>query len=106
MVRMMTHYMAWANTTMFNSVSRISDTEIVKERQTLFGNIAHTFNHILVVQNIFHGISGLQKSLKISSSAENPRVCTSYAYQRVTEDRHREAFSWIAGKGSSDRLIG
>ncbi len=54
MVRMMTHYMAWANTTMFNSVSRISDAEIVKERQTLFGNIAHTFNHILVVQNIFH----------------------------------------------------
>ena len=53
MVRMMTHYMAWANTKMFNSVSRISDGEIVKERQTLFGNIAHTFNHILVVHNIF-----------------------------------------------------
>ena len=53
MVRMMTHYMAWANTTMFNSVSKISETEIVKERPTLFGNIAHTFNHILVVHNIF-----------------------------------------------------
>jgi len=53
MARMMTCYMAWANTTMFNSVSRISDAEIVKERQTLFGNIAHTFNHILVVHNIF-----------------------------------------------------
>ena len=53
MARMMTHYMAWANTTMFNSVSRIPETEIVKERQTLFGNIAHTFNHILIVHNIF-----------------------------------------------------
>ncbi len=52
-VRMMTHYMAWANTTMFNSVSRIPEAEIVKERQTLFGNIAHTFNHILVVHDIF-----------------------------------------------------
>jgi uncharacterized damage-inducible protein DinB len=45
--------MAWANTTMFNSVSRISDAEVVKERMTNFGNIAHTFNHILVVHKIF-----------------------------------------------------
>jgi uncharacterized damage-inducible protein DinB len=53
MIRMMTHYMAWANTTMFNSVLRIPQAEIVRERQTLFGNIAHTFNHILVVHEIF-----------------------------------------------------
>jgi len=32
MVRMMTHYMAWANTVMLNSVSRLPNKEIVKER--------------------------------------------------------------------------
>lgn len=53
MIRMMTHYMAWANTTMFNSIAKVPDAEIVKDRQTLFGNIAHTFNHILVVHTIF-----------------------------------------------------
>lgn len=53
MARMMAHYMAWANTVMLESVSRLPDAEIVKERQALFGSIAHTFNHIVVVQKIF-----------------------------------------------------
>jgi uncharacterized damage-inducible protein DinB len=52
-VRMMTHYMAWANKVMLNSVSRLPPAEIVKPRQALFGTIAHTFNHILVIEDIF-----------------------------------------------------
>lgn len=52
-VRMMTHYMAWANALMLDSVSSLPNEEIVKERQALFGNIAHTFNHIVVVHEIF-----------------------------------------------------
>ena len=52
-VRMMTHYMAWANKVMLNSVSQLPPAEITKPRQTLFGNIAHTFNHILVIEDIF-----------------------------------------------------
>ena len=52
-VRMMTHYMAWANQVMLNTVSRLPPEEIVKPRQAAFGNIPHTFNHILVVEDIF-----------------------------------------------------
>lgn len=52
-VRMMTHYMAWANKVMLSSVSRLPPAEIVKPRQALFGTIAHTFNHILVIEDIF-----------------------------------------------------
>jgi len=52
-VRMMTNYMAWANKVMLNSVSRLPPAEIVKPRQALFGTIAHTFNHILVIEDIF-----------------------------------------------------
>jgi uncharacterized damage-inducible protein DinB len=52
-VRMMTHYMAWANKVMLESVSRLPPAEIVKPRAALFGNIAHTFNHILVIEDIF-----------------------------------------------------
>ena len=53
LARKMTHYMAWANGVMFDSVARLPAEEIVRERPTLFGNIAHTFNHILVVADIF-----------------------------------------------------
>ena len=52
-VRMMTHYMAWANKVMLNSASQLPPAEIVKPRPTRFGNIAHTFNHILVIEDIF-----------------------------------------------------
>ena len=52
-VRMMTSYMAWANKSMLNSASQLPPAEVVKPRQTRFGNIAHTFNHILVIEDIF-----------------------------------------------------
>ena len=51
--RMMTHYMAWANGVMLDGVARLPDVEIVRPRKALFGNIAHTFNHILVIEKIF-----------------------------------------------------
>ncbi len=51
--RMMTQYMAWANKVMLDSVSKIPPVEITKPRKTLFGTIAHTFNHILVIEDIF-----------------------------------------------------
>ncbi len=51
--RMMTHYMAWANKVMLAGVAKLLDAEIVKLRPALFGNIAHTFNHILVIKKIF-----------------------------------------------------
>ena len=53
LVRKMTHYMAWANGVMLDSVARLPAEEITRERPTLFGNLAHTFNHILVVADIF-----------------------------------------------------
>ena len=51
--RMMTHYMAGANKVMLAGVAKLPDAEIVKPRPALFGNIAHTFNHILVIEKIF-----------------------------------------------------
>jgi uncharacterized damage-inducible protein DinB len=53
MLRMMTSYMAWANKVMLDSAAKTSEFELTRPRQTLFGNIVHTFNHILVVQDIF-----------------------------------------------------
>ncbi len=52
-VKMMTSYMAWANNVMLNSVSELPTEEITKPRKALFGSIAHTFNHILIVEEIY-----------------------------------------------------
>ena len=53
LVRMMVHYMGWANRIMLDATAELPPAEIVKPRATLFGNIAHTFNHILVIDDVF-----------------------------------------------------
>jgi uncharacterized damage-inducible protein DinB len=51
--RLMTHYMEWANALMLESAAKLPPGELEKPRQTLFGTIVHTFNHILVIEDIF-----------------------------------------------------
>ena len=51
--RMMTRYMAWANNVMLEFLEELPEDELTRKRDTLFGSIAHTFNHVLVIQNIF-----------------------------------------------------
>ena len=71
--RMMTHYMAWANTVMLNSVSRLPPAEIVKPRQALFGSIVHTFNHILVIADIFRcHLDGTQHGYTARNTETSP----------------------------------
>jgi uncharacterized damage-inducible protein DinB len=66
LARKMTHYMAWANAGLLDTVAQLPDGEIMKPRQTLFSNMAHTMNHIFVIGDIFrahlegraHGYAG------------------------------------------------
>ncbi|MDE2365001.1 MAG: DinB family protein [Hyphomicrobiales bacterium] len=53
LVRMMVHYMGWANRVMLAAAAELPPEEIVRKRATLFGNIVHTFNHILVIDDVF-----------------------------------------------------
>ncbi len=46
-------YKAWANTVSFDALSQISVEELEKKRQTTFGSILFTLNHIYVVDDIF-----------------------------------------------------
>jgi len=101
LVRMMTHYMAWANTTMFNSVSRIPDAEIVKERQTLFGNIAHTFNHIFVVHHIFQ--AHLERKPH-SYTARNTETSPPFAEVRKLLEKMDQYYVAMAGRLSQAEL--
>lgn len=51
--RMLTHYMAWGNEVIMNSVAKLPGDEITKPRQSLFRDIAHSFQHIFVIGHIF-----------------------------------------------------
>lgn len=53
MLRMMTRYMAWADDVMLANASALSTEELVAARDTLFGSISGTFDHILLVGEIF-----------------------------------------------------
>jgi uncharacterized damage-inducible protein DinB len=50
---MLAHYKAWADDTVFSIVAGLPEGEAVKPRQTIFGNMVHTLNHIHVVDSIF-----------------------------------------------------
>ena len=46
-------YKSWANEVTFSALSKISDAELYKKRDTNFKNIPSTLNHVYVVDNIF-----------------------------------------------------
>ena len=52
-IHRMTAYMAWADDVMLRNAERISDAELMEPRDALFNSIAGTFDHILVVAEIF-----------------------------------------------------
>ena len=52
-VRRMTAYMAWADDVMLKNAEALPDAELMASRDALFGSISGTFDHILVVCEIF-----------------------------------------------------
>jgi len=53
MVRMMTRYMAWADEVMLENAAALPAGALVAPRDTLFGSVSGTVDHILVVGEIF-----------------------------------------------------
>ena len=47
------NYKSWANEVTFSALSKISDVELFKPRDTNFKNIPSTLNHAYVVDDIF-----------------------------------------------------
>lgn len=52
-VQMLTRFKAWSDEAMFQSLSTVSEEELLKERPTTFKTILQTMNHIFVVDDIF-----------------------------------------------------
>jgi len=100
-VRMMTHYMAWANTVMLAGVAKLPDAEIVKPRAALFGNIAHTFNHILVIEKIFQAhLEGTSHPYR----ARNTETAPPFAEVRRELERMDRYYVDLAEKSNETEL--
>ncbi|MFT6917272.1 MAG: putative damage-inducible protein DinB [Motiliproteus sp.] len=50
---MLTRYKGWANDLTFTAVCGLPAAEVIKPRQTRFGNMVHTLNHVYVIDAIF-----------------------------------------------------
>ncbi len=53
LVHRMTAYMAWGNDVVLNNAAQLPAVELMEPRDTLFGSIAGTFDHILLIEEIF-----------------------------------------------------
>jgi uncharacterized damage-inducible protein DinB len=49
----LTRYTAWANDLLFQALSELPESELVAERQIIFGNILRTLNHVYVMDVVW-----------------------------------------------------
>ncbi|WP_207886637.1 DinB family protein [Pseudomonas sp. 30_B] len=71
-LKMLVRYKAWANGLTFDSVMSLPDGEALRPRQTRFGNMVHTLNHVYVVDDIFrHHLQG-RKHHYTARNTEHP----------------------------------
>lgn len=74
-VQMLTRYKAWANEITFKRVSTLPQEEIVKERQTTFGSIIHTLNHLYVIDDMFKAhLEGRKHGYTARNTETSPRL--------------------------------
>ena len=72
-IRMLTRYKAWANDLIFSAVSELPYEEAIKQRNTRFGNIVHTLNHVYVIDDVFQAhLQGREHGYTARNTREHP----------------------------------
>lgn len=111
-VHRMTAYMSWADDIMLTTTQQMSDADLLGPRDSLFGSIAGTFDHVLVVAEMFrahvegwdhpHRARQRDATLSFSEIAERLRAMNDYYVdlaRRLTEAELAEviAFRFVDG---------
>jgi len=52
-IRMLMRYTSWANEQLFAAVAALPHGQATKMRETVFGNMVHTLNHVYVIDQIW-----------------------------------------------------
>lgn len=74
-LRMLVLYKQWANSLTYHQVMALPEGEALKQRQTRFGNMAHTLNHVFVVDDIFrHHLDGRKHAYTARNTDTTPPI--------------------------------
>ncbi|MEA3116716.1 MAG: hypothetical protein QOG58_6515 [Caballeronia sp.] len=74
-VRMLTRYKAWANELIFSMLKDMPYEEVIRPRQTRFGNMVHTLNHIYVIDAVFQAhLQGREHGYAARNTPSHPSL--------------------------------
>jgi uncharacterized damage-inducible protein DinB len=80
------NYKAWANELTFSTVHDLPDGEATKQRQTRFGNIVHTLNHVYVIDDIFKAhLEGKSHSYTARNTETHPPLAELWEAQKAMD---------------------
>jgi uncharacterized damage-inducible protein DinB len=83
------HYKAWANQMMFSRLAELPEEALLAERQTLFGNMLHTLNHVYAMDTVWQAhLQGRAHGLE----SRNPSSRPSFVELRDAQARMDEWF--------------
>jgi uncharacterized damage-inducible protein DinB len=83
-VRMLTRYSAWADERMFDALARLPEGEATAKRPALFGNMVHTLNHLLVIDQIWQAhLEGRSHGFKARNTETHPPLAELRTAQRA-----------------------
>jgi len=87
MIDLLLQYKAWANRKIFDSVLALPDGEAVKPRETLFGSMVHTLNHVYVVDDIFrHHLNEAPHGYTARNTSDTPPLADLWERQQEMDD--------------------
>lgn len=85
-IKTLTKYKAWANELTFSAVHDLPEGEATKKRQTRFGNMVHTLNHVYVIDYIFKAhILGNTHNYTARNTDSHPPLEDLWGLQRIMD---------------------
>ncbi len=86
-IRMLTQYKSWADETTYSSLSLVAEDELTKQRQTHFGSITHTLNHVYVIDAVFKAhLLGESHGYTARNTEDSPALAELWPLQQEMND--------------------
>ena len=86
-IKMLTKYKAWANDITYSAVSSLPEGEATKQRQTRFGNMVHTLNHVYVIDDVFKAhLLGESHNYTARNTRDNPGLVKLWRAQKEIDN--------------------
>jgi len=83
----MMRFKRWANKITYSTVIGLPDGEALKKRQTRFGNMVHTLNHVYVVDDVFRAhLLGCDHDYTARNTDVPPLLGELWSKQQIMDD--------------------